>query len=309
MRSPRCQIVWLALALACTRSAANHEELGDRAYAAGAYRDALAEYQLGLKAHPGSADLHAKSAAAALHTGEYGLAVAAYVALGEQDRSRAAEAADGLERVVRAALAASDRNAAAGGLQGLRAVAPGRPLGRYTRLAALGATERGDTGAALALLPSAVAAAGDGRSADSLLFAYGMAAVRARACSTAVPVFEAVIRRQREPAVAEGAREGLGLCALVEGQRLLESGRPVDAEDWFRRATAPGSPTDVVRGAFLGLGDVKLAQGDVAAALESYQQALSGGAPGDTIAQRAHQKINALGKADASAPPPPPPQP
>src|SRR2546427_1180877 len=121
------------------------------------------------------------------HTGDYGLASANYVGLGETDRSRAAEAADGLERVVRAALAANDRNAAATALQGLRAVSPGRPLGKYTRLAALGAAERGDTGAALALLPSAVAAAGNARSADSLLFVYGMAAVRARACSTAVP--------------------------------------------------------------------------------------------------------------------------
>jgi tetratricopeptide (TPR) repeat protein len=298
----RLHIAWLALACACTRSAADHEELGDRAYAAAAYRDALAEYQLGLTAHPGSADLHAKSAAAALHTGEYGLAVAGYVELGQQDRSRAAEAGDGLERVVRAALAANDRKAAASGLQGLRAISPGRPLGKYARLAALDAAARGDTGAALALLPSAVAAASDGRSADSLLFVYGMAAVRARACTTAVPIFEGVIRRQREPAVAEEAREGLGLCALVEGQRLVESGQPADAEAWFRRATAPGSPTDVARGAFLGLGDVKLAQGDVAAALESYQQAMTGGAPGDTIAQRAQEKINALGKADTLAP-------
>src|SRR2546430_12588112 len=47
--------------------------------------------------------------------------------------------------------------------------------------------------------------------------------------------------------VLEGAREGLGLCALAEGQRLLVEGRPADAEDWFRRATAPGAPTDVVR--------------------------------------------------------------
>jgi len=47
---------------------------------------------------------------------------------------------------------------------------------------------------------------------------------------------------------------------------------------------------------------VRLAQGDVAAALESYQQALVGGAPGDTITQRAHEKINALGKADAPSP-------
>jgi tetratricopeptide (TPR) repeat protein len=301
----RWVLLGIALGVACQPSAADHEQLGDRAYAAGAYRDALAEYQLGLKAHPGSADLNAKAGAAALHVGEYATAVEAYIGLGEQDGSRADEAADGLERAARAALAANDRSDAAKGLAGLRAVAPGRPLGRYTRLAALDAADRGDTAGAMALLPGAIAAASDARMADSLLFVYGMAAVRVRDCGTAVPAFEGVIRRQREPGVTERAREGLGLCSLVQGQRLLENGKPTEAEDWFRRATAPGAPADVVRGAFLGLGDVKLAQGDVAAALESYQQALAGGARGDTLAQRAQEKINALGKADAPSPAPP----
>jgi predicted negative regulator of RcsB-dependent stress response len=54
----------------------------------------------------------------------------------------------------------------------------------------------------------------------------------------------------------------------------------------------------VVRAAFLGLGDVRLSQGDIAGALESYQQALVGGTPGDTLAQRAQEKINSLGKAE-----------
>jgi tetratricopeptide (TPR) repeat protein len=294
----------VVVGLACQPSAADHEELGDRAYAAGAYRDALAEYELGLKVDPSSGNLNAKAGAAALHVGEFSTAVDAYIALA-QDRSRAGEAADGLERVARAALAASDRSDAARGLAGLRTVAPGRPLGRYARLAALDAADHGDTAGAMALLPAAAAAAGDARIADSLLFVYGMSAVRARDCTTAVPVFEGVIRRQREPAVADGAREGMGLCSLVEGQRLLDGGKPAEAEDWFRRATAPGAPTDVVRGAFIGLGDVKLAQGDVAAALDSYQQALTGGTPGDTITQRAQAKINALGKADAASSPPP----
>jgi len=294
----------VVVGLACQPSAADHEELGDRAYAAGAYRDALAEYELGLKVDPSSGNLNAKAGAAALHVGEFSTAVDAYIALA-QDRSRAGEAADGLERVARAALAASDRSDAARGLAGLRTVAPGRPLGRYARLAALDAADHGDTAGAMALLPAAAAAAGDARIADSLLYVYGMSAVRARDCATAVPVFEGVIRRQREPAVADGAREGMGLCSLVEGQRLLDGGKPAEAEDWFRRATAPGAPADVVRGAFIGLGDVKLAQGDVAAALDSYQQALTGGTPGDTITQRAQAKINALGKADAPSSPPP----
>ena len=106
-----------------------------------------------------------------------------------------------------------------------------------------------------------------------------------------------MLRRQRAPTVVESSREGLGLCALVEGDRALQGGRPADAEAWFRRATAPGASPDVTRGAFLGLGDVRLSQGDIAGAIESYQQALAGGTPGDTISQRAQEKLNALGKA------------
>jgi len=288
----------LVLSCACTRSAADHEELGDRAYAAGDYRSALAEYQLGNKAHPGSGSLDAKLGAAALHTEEYVVAAEAYRNLARDDRSRTDEAADALERVVRAALGANERAALASALAGLREIAPSRPLGRYATLSALDAVDRGDTATALALLPVAAAASGDAARADSLLFVYGMTLVRVRDCSTAVPVFEGVIWRKRAPVVVESAREGLGLCALVEGQLALEGGRPADAENWFRRATAPGASPDVVRAAFLGLGDVRLAQGDIAAALESYQQALVGGTPGDTIAQRAQEKINSLGKAE-----------
>ncbi len=284
--------------LACTRSAANHEELGDRSYAAGAYADALAEYQLGRRANAGSATLLAKVAAAAMHTEDYDLAAESYRTLADRDRSRAEEAADGLDRVARAALAANDRTALASALTGLRQVAPRRPLGRYVVLAALDAVDRSDTAEARALLPVAAASAVDAARADSLLFVYGMTLARVRECSTAVRVFEGVVRRQRAVVVVESAREGLGLCALVEGQIALEQKRPADAEGWFRRATAPGASPDVVRGAFLGLGDVRLAQGDIAGAMESYQQALAGGSPGDTISQRAQEKLNALGKAE-----------
>ncbi len=294
----RAITVLAVLLLACTRSAANHEELGDRSYAAGAYPDALAEYQLGLRANAGSATLLAKLAAAAMHTEDYDLAAESYRTLAQRDRSRAEEAADGLDRVARAALAANDRTALASALTGLREIAPRRPLGRYVALAALDAVDRSDTAEARALLPVAAATAVDAARADSLLFVYGMTLVRVRECSTAVRVFEGVVRRQRAVAVVESAREGLGLCALVAGQIALEQGHPADAEGWFRRATAPGASPDVVRGAFLGLGDVRLAQGDIAGAMESYQQALAGGTPGDTISQRAQEKLNALGKAE-----------
>jgi len=286
------------VSMACTRSAANHEELGDRAYTASSYADALAEYQLGRRTNPSSATLLAKVGAAAMHAEDYELAAEAYRAVARRDRSRADEAADGLDRVARAALAANDRTALASALTGLREVAPRRPLGRYVVLAALDAVDRGDTAEAAALLPVAAASAADAARADSLLFVYGRTLVRVRDCNTAVRVFEGVIRRQRAAVVVEAAREGLGLCALVEGETALAQGRPADAEGWFRRATAPGASPDVVRAAFLGLGDVRMAQGDLAGAMESYQQALVGGTPGDTISQRAQEKLNALGKAE-----------
>ncbi len=301
----RAGLAALTLVLACARTAADHEQLGDREYAATAYRNALAEYELGIKASPGSAPLHAKAAAAALHTVDYAIAAAEFRALAKADRSRGDEAADGLERVVRAALAANDRSALAAALTGLREIVPDRPLGRYARLVALDAADRDDPADALAFLPTAIAAAADGRSADSLLFVLGMAAVRVRDCSTAVAVFEGVLRRQREPVVLDGAREGLGYCALIRGQDALDHGRPAEAEDWFRRATAPGAAVDVSRGAYIGLGDVRLAQGDIPAAVAAYQQALVGGTPGDTLTQKAQQKLNALGKADSAAAPKP----
>jgi len=290
----------LLVTAGCAHSAADHEQLGDRAYAGGAYRDALAEYRLALKAHA-SADLHAKTGAAAVHTQDFTLAAAEYRALAERDRSRTTEAAEDLERVARAALAANDRLALAGVLRALLAITPTRPLGKYAKLAALDAVDRGDTAGAMSLLPSAVAAAPDGRSADSLLFLLGMTAARTKDCGTAVPMFEGVIRRQREPGVSDAAREGLSWCTLLEGQARLAQGKPADAESWFKRAAAPGAPADVARAAYLGLGDVRLAQGDMPGALESYRQAIAGANATDSISAQAQQKINSLGKADGTA--------
>src|SRR3989449_9893069 len=154
-----------------------------------------------------------------MHAEDYDLAADAYRSLAKRDRSRADEAADGLERVARAALAANDRTALASALTGLREVAPRRPLGRYAVLAALDAVDRGDTAEARALLPVAAASAVDAARADPLLFGYGMTLVRVRDCSTAVGVFEGVVRRQRAASGVEQAREGLGLGAPVGGQR------------------------------------------------------------------------------------------
>jgi tetratricopeptide (TPR) repeat protein len=286
--------------VACARSAADHEVLGDREYAAAAYADALAEYQLGLRAGARGANLHDKAAAAALHTGELSIAAEQFRLLAQRDPSRADEAADGLERVAQAAAAANDRGALADALRGLREVAPSRPLGAYARIVALDAAAAGNTRAALAYLPTAIAAAPDARVADSLLFVYGEAAALARDCSTAMEVFEGILRRQRQPVVLDAAREDEARCALALGQTALAAGRPVDAEAWLRRAVIPGATVEVIRGASLGLGDVALARGDVVAAVDYYQQVLAAGLPGDSLAQRAQEKLNAVGRADSA---------
>ena len=74
-------VLVLVVAAACTRAAADHEALGDRAYVAGSFPEALTEYRLALLQGQGSAArLRSKAAAAARHAGdllgaaqEYGL--------------------------------------------------------------------------------------------------------------------------------------------------------------------------------------------------------------------------------------------
>jgi tetratricopeptide (TPR) repeat protein len=291
-------VVAIAAALACAPAAADHETLGDRAYAAQAFRDALAEYRLALNVKPTSPALLAKTAAAALHVKEYELAARSYRALAVEDRSRADEAADGLERVARASLVENVPSALTSAIVGLQEIEPGRPVGRYARQVAIDAADGTDPGTAQVLLGYAVAAASDARTADSLLYLYGLVSARLGQCDEATAVFEGIIRRRREPAVLDDARGGLALCTLLTGQRLLKSGQTLAAEEWLRRAAAPGAPAEVARAAWVGLGDVRRAQGDISGALEAYQAALAGGATGDSISRLAQDKINELGRAD-----------
>jgi tetratricopeptide (TPR) repeat protein len=299
-------VVAVAAALGCSRSAADHELLGDRHYATAEYADALAEYQLALRAGAGKTELHAKTAIAALHTGDLTIAAEQYRALAHADPSRGDEAVEGLDRVARAALASNDRTALGEALQGMREISPSRPLGTYARVVALDAATAGNTADALAYLPTAIATAPDSRTGDSLLYVYGEAAALARDCETAIAVFEGVLRRQRQPVVQDAAREGVARCSLMRGQAELAAGHPAEADDWFHRAATPGAGVEVLRAAYIGLGDVALARGDIAGAVDLYQQSLQGGVPGDSLAQRAQEKLNAVGRADSTPPSPQP---
>ena len=163
---------------ACSGAAANHETLGDRAYLNRQFGDALVEYRLAVKARPGTARLHAKAGAAALHVGDLMTAAAEYVGLAGTASLRRGEAADGLERVARAAMASDDRPALSAALAGLRQISAGRALGSFAGQLARGLADPSNASEAIVVLPYAAAAAPDARSQDSLLLQYGRALAR-----------------------------------------------------------------------------------------------------------------------------------
>jgi tetratricopeptide (TPR) repeat protein len=297
------QVRWALAALwltACGGAAADHETLGDRAYSERHFADALAEYRLAIKLQP-SATLRAKAGAAALHAQDFVAAVEEYRALAHDGGSRrASEAADGLERVARAAAEGDDPAGLAAAVAGLRAVAGGRALTSFARQLAQSIGPEPRSPEALSVLPYAAAGVPDARAEDSLMYGYAAALARIGRCEDAIPVFEAVARRAREPALEHPALQASGHCALTLGRQAIDGGQADQAEQWFRRAASGGEERDpVVRAAYIGIGDVLFARGAFAEAAEAYQRALAGAAPGDSLYQVAAEKLNQVANAGA----------
>jgi tetratricopeptide (TPR) repeat protein len=288
----------LALGVACSRSAADHETLGDRAYVGHDHAAALTEYRLALVQSQGPAGrLRAKAAAAALRAGDLLGAAQEYGLLARADGQRLDEAADGLERVARAAAAAGDTPALRAAVELLRDLGTGRSLGPYASMLAAADGAAGD----LPLLPVAAANAPDARQQDSLMFAYGQALARAGRCERAVGVFEALSRRARLP-VEDGVMTGAALCALRVARTHLGASRYDPAEQWFRRAVTLGEGAAAGRAAYLGLGDVLRARGDLVGAVNAWERVIAGAAPGDSLAESARTRLNAIASAGTVPP-------
>jgi tetratricopeptide (TPR) repeat protein len=288
---------WGVLLLsACSGAAADHETLGDRAYLNRQFPDAFVEYRLALKQRPANGRLHAKAGAAALHVGDLAGAAGEYVALGQASPERRPEAADGLERVARAALTSGDRPALAAALTGLRQISAGRALGSFAGQMARGLSDA-NPAEAIAVLPFAAAAAPDARAQDSLVLQYARALGRAGECAQAVPVFEALVRRGREPAVARAAELGFLQCAVVVGRAAFERGAADEAESWYRRAALEQFSSPLVRAAYLGLGDVMRGRNDLLGAADAYQRAVQGAPPGDSVGDLARTRLEAIANA------------
>lgn len=260
------------------------------------FSDALVEYRLAIKQRS-SGRLRAKAGAAALHVADYAEAVSQYAALAKESQDRRAEAADGLERVARASIATNDRAGLALALAALRPIATGRALASFAGPLARGISEGGSAAEAMTVLPAAAAGALDVRWQDSLMLQYGRALSRGGRCAEGSAIFEALIRRQRDPGVARAAQNGLVQCVLQLGRQSVDEGQPQHAEEWFRKAITEAGDSPLARPAYLGLGDVMLARGDYAGAADAYFRAMQGAPPGDSTAERAREKLGTLSNA------------
>lgn len=287
----------LLVIVGCSGSAANHERLGDTAYAQAEYVTALGEYQAAAR-DANAIGVWAKLAATAVRTGDYREAADAYAKLAALDPTRATEAARGLEQV---ALAASRDDVPAAlqqAVDALRKLAPERVSGSQT-LAVLRGGRLPEADAA-ALGPLALAAAGDAATVDQMLVGYAEALQATTACGDAAEAFQAVLRRSRDPLIRSRAAAGLGGCGLQLGREALSIERPEVAARWFSRVLSVDSTSERGRGALIGLGDARVAQGDLLGATIAYQDVLDGSAS-DSFATQASQRLARLGAAAATA--------
>ena len=299
---------WLVVILGCGGAIVDHEQLGDEAYRDGRFEAALAEYQTAQRSSP-NPRIWAKAGAAGLQAGDLAAAVEAYLRLGLDDPTRQQEAARGLERAVRANTKAGGSEAVqAAAMVALRRAAPDRPLGRAvlrpTDFSKLGKEE------AVSILPAALGAADGAQSVDRLLVTYGAALRSTTACDAATRAYRTALRRTSNPQLRSEAQAGLGSCALRLGLDAMETGQNVRAEDWFMTALIADTVGPVSHRARVGLGDTRLAQGDVLGAAIWWGGILASAGVPDSLAEMARNRLNRL--ADAEAPqvlpiPTPPP--
>jgi hypothetical protein len=131
---------------------------------------------------------------------------------------------------------------------------------------------------------------------------YGRILQRTGRCADAAVVFESLVRREREPAVTETARSGLVTCALQLGRAALDAGQPTGAEQWFELAASRAGESSSGRVAYLGLGDVRFAMGDVLGAIEAYEQARAGASPGDSLYNIVARRLNVIASPPSAIP-------
>jgi hypothetical protein len=271
--------------------AGGHERKGDQAYGEARYGQALAEYRVVLTDDP-DARVWAKAGAAALHTGNLEVASDAYLRLAAEDPTRAAEAAEGLNAVARAAERVNDAKRLQAAVVGMGAIAPDRSIGRYAlELIRRPGAEATDL---VGVLPGAIAVAPDAETVDSLLVVYATAVRETSGCGQALPAYQAALRRTKLEILRNRAEEGVAACSLMLGLQSESAGQLEDAVLWFAAAIRTDSNTIVGRRALVGYGDARLRLGDPIAAALAYQAVVSDEVQSDSIHQMAVDRLRDL---------------
>ncbi|HXE57686.1 MAG TPA: tetratricopeptide repeat protein [Gemmatimonadales bacterium] len=282
------------LLASCIGPAADHERLGDGAYVQGDWVVALREYEAAGR-NPRDPRVYAKLGLAAYHARQYAQAVEAYRRLAEADPTRKVEAARGLERVAQAAERDDVPVALEQAVRALRVLHPERVNPRHTL--SLFRSGRLPDADAVGLGPLALAAAGDAATTDQILVQYGDLLRETLACEDAAAAYLAALRRTRDPTLRRRAAQGFGVCGFQLGQEALALQKPELAARWFGRVVSADSLSDVGRRALVGLGDARIALGDILGAALAFQDAARQGEAPDSITVLARQRLAGLGGA------------
>ncbi len=282
------------LLASCIGPAADHERLGDGAYGQGDWATALREYEAAAR-NARDARVYAKLGLAAAHARQYPQAVEAYRRLAQADPTRKVEAARGLERVAQAAERDEVPVALEQAVSALRLIGPERVNPRHTlSLFRSGRLQDAD---AIGLGPLALAAAGDAATTDQILVRYGDLLRETLACEDAAAAYLTALRRSRDPAMRRRAAQGFGACGIQLGQEALTLQKPEAAAMWFGRVVSADSLSEAGRRALVGLGDARIALGDILGAALAFEDAMRGGESPDSITVLARQRLASLGAA------------
>ncbi|HEY4321818.1 MAG TPA: hypothetical protein VGM77_11660 [Gemmatimonadales bacterium] len=278
----------LLVAAGCAWGKPGKERMGDDAWHAGRWTEAVADYA----AAGSSPTLLAKLADASLQAGDLTGSAKAWVQLATDAPQRAGEAAAGLARVADAAAEGGNQAALAAAVVGLRQVAPGWPLGRLA--ARLGVPVGLQPFEAGEIIPALLAASPPREQVDPMVLALARADRSLGACPLAVPMLDGVLRRSTDTVLRDSVSAVAATCELSLGLAALDGGHLGEAELWLNRATGRAPDTPIGRRAMVGFGTARLREGDSVTARSAWEAVATSPAPADTITQLALQHLQQL---------------
>lgn len=283
---------WLVLAVACNK-VVPEETRGDIAASEGRW----AEAHDALQAAGHEPRVLAKRADAALRSGRLLAAIGDWARLGTRDTARRGEAAAGLARTAAAAATARDAIALATALRSLTQLAPEWPVGRLALPLRLEEFPAGED--VIDLAPLVLATAPAQERATATLLAWGRAEQEAGRCDRAVALY-AALERRLDDSLGSAASRDHARCLLRVGLLALESDDTTGAERALGAAVRRDPSGDAGRRALIGLGDVHVLRGELAAAQIAWRTAAGTGTTGDSLTNLALERLRSAEVADST---------